>query len=262
MTNRIAAILARRQVLGHLVGRDVKVKYGSSVLGYFWSVLEPLMLTAVYYFVFSFIARFDIEDYPLFLIAAMLPWLWLNATVHAATKSLTGQARLITKIRLPREIFPLAVVGAKGFEFVASLLVLGVFAVLAQRPPSRFLLALPLAVALQVVLLTGVALLLASVNTVLRDVERLVRIALRAMFYLSPVVYPLSLVAARLPEPVFLVYLLNPVVGIVELYRAVWFPDLFPGWGPVLGSAGVSVLALAVGWAVFVRLEPIVLKEL
>lgn len=101
----------------HVIGRDVRVKYGSSLRGYFWSVPEPVMLAAVYFFVFSIIARFNIENYALFLVCALMPWYWVKAVVGASTKALVGQSRLITKVNVPRAIFPLGVVGAKTFEF-------------------------------------------------------------------------------------------------------------------------------------------------
>lgn len=252
-------LAADRGALKYLVGRDLKVKYETSLLGYLWSVLEPLLLTAVYYVVFSLVGRFAIEDYPLYLIAGMLPWLWVASTVNAATTAMTRQARLIKRVRLPREVFPFSVVVAKGSEYVASYLVILLFAAIAQRPPTWAILLQPLVVLLQGVALTGVALLLSSINVMLRDVQRLVRIVLRVVFYLSPIVYPVSLVAER---GYLDLYRLNPLVGIIELHRWAWFAEFPPGPGNVVAAVIGSFVLLAVGWTTFSRLERAVLKEL
>lgn len=247
------------------MGGDLKVKYEGSTLGYLWSVLEPLMLTAVYFFVFSVVTRFGdrLKPYALFLISGILPWQWVTAVVKGSSRSLMGNASLITKVHVPREIFPLSVVASKTIEFLLSLFVLGFFAAVYRVGPSVYLLAFPLAVLLQLVLLTGVALILAPANTLLRDIERVIGPLLRALFYLSPILYPLTTVMeSGVAYPFKVLYRLNPMVGILELYRAVWYPESFQGWANVgiaaLGAAGT----LALGWILFARLERAVLKEL
>ena len=267
MTERVTAIINRRGVLTQLVGRDIRVKYGSSVLGYFWSLLEPLMLTAVYYLIFSVIlerARFGIENYALFLMLGVLPWLWVSTSVNASMRALRGQSRLITKVRIPREIFPLSVVGAKTFEFLASwLVIIGIAAVAGVRPTLNAAY-LPLVFLIQIVLITGLSLFLSSVNVMLRDLERMTRIILRAGFYLSPVIYPVErfLEPDMLPAWARLVYQANPLVGIFGFYRSIFYPETFPTTTMIVASVTVSVLMFVVGYWTFLRLEPAVLKEL
>ena len=267
MTARIAAIWNRREVLGQMVGRDIRVKYGSSALGYFWSLLEPLMLTGVYYLVFTFLlsrARFGIEDYALFLILGVLPWLWVSSTVGASMRAMKNQARLITKVRIPREIFPLGVVGAKTFEFLASCLVITFVAAVAKAPPTLNILYFPVAFLLEIMLLTGLALFLSALNVMLRDVERLTRIILRVGFYMSAVVFPVSRIteSERLPEWGKILYQSNPLIGIFSLYRSIFYPNEFPSAVALTASAVGAILMLVVGYWTFVRLEPAVLKEL
>lgn len=264
---RVRAIIDRRAVLMRLVGGDLKVKYEGSTLGYLWSVLEPLLLTAVYFFVFQVIGGFGkkakIEDYPLFLIAGILSWQWVTTTVSGSTKALRGNAKLITKVFIPRELFPLSVVVAKTVEFMLSMIVLALFSLLFMHPPSLFLLAFPLAVLMQLMFLTGIAMFLSAANTLLRDVERIIKPLLRVLFYVSPVLYPAELVMqADIPRVMKHIYRANPVTGMMELYHAVWFPDRFGGWLTVGASFVGSTLILVVGWLVFTRLERAVLKEL
>ena len=264
MIARVRAILSRRQVLTNIIGRDIKIKYGSSALGYFWSILEPLLLTAVYYFVFSLVGRFGIENYALFLITGVLPWLWFTTVLQASMKALTGQSRLITKVRIPREVFPLGVVGAKTFEFLMSIIVVVFFAAILGVAPNRYLGFFPVAFVIQLVLVTGVALLVSSVNVLVRDLERLTRIITRAGFYLSPVLYPAARVtrADDLPEWVGYLYNANPMVGILSLYRAGFFPEYLPSVEAVLVSVFAAVFLFGLGYWTFIRLEPAVLKEL
>lgn len=267
LSTRLAAVAARRQVLAQLAGRDLRVKYGSSVLGYFWSLIEPLMLTAVYYVFFTVLlgrARFGIEHYELFLMLGVLPWLWVASTVNASMRALRSQSKLITKVRLPREVFPLGVVLAKAFEFVASWLVIALLAALAGFAPTQNILYLPLVVLLQLVLLTGLSLLLSSVNVMVRDLEQMSRIITRAGFYLSPVIYPVTrfLETDRLPEWTKVVYQSNPLVGIFGFYRSIFYPEFFPTTTMILSTVVGSVAVFVIGYATFIWLEPRVLKEL
>lgn len=259
MTSRALAVWERREVLGLLVRRDLKVKYEQSILGYAWSLLEPLMYTGIYWFVFSQILhRTGHVNYPLFLISGMLPWLWFNSSVSEATRALTTQSRLITTMSVPREVFPLGIVTGKLVEYLATLPVLALFALITQAAPHATVIGLVLAVVLQAVLLSGLTMILASLNVLLRDVQRVMRVALRALFYLSPVIYPLS----RVPESFRLWYELNPLVGIFQLHRAVWFPQDLPPSHVIVMSSVVCVAVFLLGWWAFRLMEPAVLKEL
>ncbi|PRY01457.1 ABC transporter permease [Allonocardiopsis opalescens] len=270
--SRTIAIWQSRQVLNLLVGRDLKVKYQSSLLGYAWSLLEPLALAGIYFFVFGLIfntrALPEGVDAPggyiLYLIAGILPWMWFSTVLSDSTRSLMSQAKLITTMKVPREIFPLATVCTKGVEYLLTLPILALFALGSGGQWTWNLLYLPLAVVLQFVFLLGVALLLSSITVVLRDVQRIMRIVSRVLFYATPLLYPahMLLESDRFPEWFKVVYEANPIVGIIELHHAVWFPMLVPP-GPYLASTVVGTLLIfALGWWTFRRLEPAVLKEL
>jgi ABC-2 type transport system permease protein len=257
-----------RDALRLLVRRDLTVRYQQSVLGYLWTMLEPLATAATYWFVFGVLygdkRPADGEPYVLFLVSGLFAWIWVSGVLGDATTVLTVQRRLITAIRMPRELFPLSRVVSKFFEYLASLPVLVAVAVAYRAPFGRNLLLLPVAVTLQLILLTGLALLLSSLNVMLRDVERFVKLLQRILMYGLPVVYPLSkLLDAPLPAWVKTAYQLNPLVGIFELYHAAW---LGPGHAPplhlVVTAAVGSFAFLVVGVRVFARLEPAVLKEL
>jgi len=257
-----------RDALRLLVLRDLTVRYQQSLLGYFWTLLEPLATAATYWFVFGVLygdkKPTDGEPYVLFLVSGLFAWIWVAGVLGDATTALTVQRRLITTIRMPRELFPIGRVVAKFFEYLASLPVLILVALLYHAPFGRNLLLLPVAIALQMVFLTGLALLLSALNVMLRDVERFVKLLQRILMYGLPVVYPLSKVLdAPLPGWVKTAYQLNPLVGIFELQHAAWLGrGHLPAMHLVVAAAVGSLGLLVLGAVVFARLEPAVLKEL
>jgi ABC-2 type transport system permease protein len=275
VTSGVGALWSHRNALRILVKRDLAVKYQQSVLGYFWSLIEPLGMGAIYWFVFGVLYAGDTgkhlgdaaESYPLFLITGIFAWMWASSALSEATNALTGQARLITTMNLPRQVFPIGRVTGRFAEYAAGLPILvaiaAVYAGHGKIHPGWSLLALPLAVAVQAVLLIGLSLLLSAFNVLMRDIERFMRLIIRVLFYATPIIYPLSLVRdSSMPRWVKIVYELNPLVGIFQLQHSIWYPDQFPD-GRLLATTVVgSLLVLVVGWWVFRRLEPAVLKEL
>lgn len=268
----VMTVWSHRNVLRVLIRRDLAVKYQQSLLGYLWSLIEPLGMGAIYWFVFGVLYSRDTtrhlgsaaDSYPLFLAAGIFAWMWASSAIGDATKALTGQARLITTMKMPRELFPIGRVGARFAEYLAGFPVLILLAVyFGEFSFGLSLLALPLAVLLQAALLIGIALLLSSLNVLLRDVERIMRLATRVLFYASPIIYPLALVqSSSMPEWVKVLYQMNPLVGIFQLHHAVWYPEEFPDAGMLTAAVVGSLLLLLFGWWVFRRLEPAVLKEL
>lgn len=265
MPSSVAAVWEHRGVLGLLVRRDLTVKYQQSVLGYLWSLIEPLTVAATYWFVFGVLYGERVADgasYILFLASGLFAWLWVAGVLTDATTALTAQAGLITTIKVPRQIFPIGRVLGKFFEYLAAVPVLVLIALLNGGEFGPRLLYLPVALVVQGALLVGVAMLLASLNVMVRDVEKSVRLLSRVAFYAVPVIYPLSrVIESPLPSALKVIYQLNPLVGIMELHHAAWthaVPSSLTVWSASLGSA----LLLVLGWWVFRRLEPAVLKEL
>jgi ABC-2 type transport system permease protein len=255
--DRLLDIWERRDVLRMLTERGLRQKYAGSVLGYAWSLIEPALLIVTYFLLLKIFHR-SYPMYPLFIGSTILPWQWFAQTVNSATSSLRANSRLITSIALPREIYPLADVMVKAIEFFLSLPVLLVVAWGYGARPSPYVFALPLVFLLEFMICVGFGLLVSSLNTVLRDIQRGIGIFIRMMFYLVPALYPLS----RL-TPQFRRYdSYNPMVGILEVNRAVWFPGYWTGWRPVYFSVIGAFVVLIVGFSVFIRVERSVLKEL
>ncbi len=263
LVRRTRAVYAYRRTLWLLIVRDLKIRYAGSVLGYVWTVLDPLLMTFVYWFVFTqvFVRKAVGEDpYILFLVTGLLAWQWFNGTVTDTTRALVADSRLVRSTNIPREIWVLKTVGSKGLEFLFSLPVVVFFAVLYLKSPSRYVVFVPLAILLEAVLLTGIGLALSAATVLVNDLQRVVRIALRVGFYFSPIVYSLSHLPKR--HHIRQIMELNPLAGIIELYRSSFFPKQWAGWAATGIAAVLSFAILYGGLVVFSRLERAVLKEI
>jgi len=243
-----------------LSARDLKVRYSTSALGYLWSVLDPLVMSVIYWFVFTFVFQRDnvgAEPYIVFLVTALLPWVWFNTAVIDFTRAFNKDARLVRSTAIPRSIWVNRIVLSKGVEFLFALPILAAFAIFAGATVGWGLLWFPVAVLLQTMLLIGLGLLVAPLCVLWSDLERTTRLILRALFYASPVIYGV----ADLPGIFSQLAAFNPLAGIFTLYRMGFFPDQWDTLSVVVGAV-FSVGILVLGAAVFRRLERAVLKEL
>lgn len=256
--------LARtRKILAVLIRRDLKLRYADSMLGYVWTVLEPLMMGSIYWFVFTVIFHRTVgaEPYIIFLLSGLLPFMWFTNGINEGIQSLASQRRLIASTSLPRQIWVLRSTGAKGVEFLLSIPVLAVFALFYRPQFDLQLVLFPVGILIQLVLLLGLALLFSPITMLVRDVEPLIRVATRALFYASPIIYSLNdVVVTTLPSVVVGLYKFNPLTGILECYRAGFFPGPVY-WDAILAAAAIAAVTLVIGWTVFGRMERQVLKE-
>lgn len=243
-----------------LSSRDLRVRYATSALGYFWSVLDPLVMSLIYWFVFTQVFKRSVgeDPYIVFLITALLPWVWFNAAVSDFTKAFNKDARLVRSTAIPRSIWVNRIVLSKGIEFLFSLPVLALFAIVSTGTTVGWgLLWIPVAILLQTVLLVGLGLVVAPLCVLWTDLERTTRLILRALFYATPIIYGVNDLPGIFPQ----LAALNPLSGIFTLYRVGFFPDQWNTLS-VVASAVLSFAALGLGIIVFRRLERPVLKEL
>jgi ABC-2 type transport system permease protein len=250
-----------RQALWLLTTRDLKVRYTTSALGYLWSIIDPLLMGLIYWVVFGFIFhRGGVSESPyiLFLLTAVLPWTWFNGNLSDATRAFRQEAKLIRSVKIPRSIWILRQVASKGIEFLISLSIIVFFALINWTAPSPWaLLYLPLAIVLQVLLTIGCNFIIAPLAVFYRDLERVVKLGLRVLFYGAPVLYHLDFGNPLL----HFLYGLDPIAGVLDLYRGCFFPQIVD-WVYVVEGTVVSVILFTVGAVVFRRSVPRVLKEL
>jgi len=234
--------------------REVRVRYKQSALGILWSVLQPLALTVVFTVVFSRLVRVDTGGvpYPIFAYAALVPWTLLATAMSFGIPSLVNNMNLVTKIYFPREILPLASIGAALLDFgIAALIFIGMMLFYGVTPSAQVLWVVPL-LAIQIALMVGVTLLGAALIVFFRDMRFVVPLVTQVWMYATPIIYPAELVPARWQT----LYFLNPMAGIIDGYRRVVTMAQPPQLTFVAIAAAISVVALLIGYAVFKRVEP------
>jgi ABC-type polysaccharide/polyol phosphate export permease len=260
-------VRSRRRLVRYLVVADMRKRGADTLLGNLWWVIDPLLQMLVYVVLVTLIARgADIDDYPLFIFAAILPWKWFTASVVDATSSVATQDRLIKQIAFPKIVLPVAATtaGVVGFAFgLIPLIGLMLFSVERITP---YLLLIPVIAAVQFIFTQAVALLVSAGNVFFRDLGNVARHVLRLWFYLSPGLYSLTVLdQVRLLDDIPIlrtILLLNPFAILLEAYRTVIWgtapdgPPTMPDWAGLGLLAVVSIAFLALATVVFKRLEP------
>ena len=261
MVSRLGEVVSSRKVLWLLVKRDLRLRYAGTFLGYLWTIIDPLAMAGVYWFLFTVIfaaRKVGEQPYILFLVVGMLAWNWFAASMSEGCRSLTGEAKIVRSSNVPREIWVARTVVSKMVEFVFAIPVIVLIAVIFNQHVTWYVLLFPVAMALQFVLIFGLVLMLAPLTVIVTDVPRLVKIVLRIGVYLTPVLYAVSNIPAELQW----IAALNPMSGILSIYRLTFWPDAVAPWSVYATSVAFSFALLAAGFAVFRRLEGAVLKEI
>jgi ABC-type polysaccharide/polyol phosphate export permease len=266
---RLADVWTYRELLGNLVRKELKVKYKNSALGFLWSLLNPALYLVVFYVVFELILKSGIPNFPIFLLAGLLPWNLFSTGLAAAATGVTSNGSLVSKVWFPREILPLAAIGAALVHYFLQTIVLVLaLLVFTWSPAWTYLPLLPFALLAMLVFVSALGILLAAVNVYARDTQHLLELALLAWFWLTPIVYPYRQVADRLGGAAA-VLLLNPMVTTVVTYQRAIYNKIYASPGnPILPSQdwfwyarnigvtlAVSVVFLYVALRIFGRLE-------
>lgn len=207
------------ELLYLLVQKDLKVRYKSSVLGYVWALANPFIFAFVYWIAFKFVMRVQMENYSIFLITGMFPWIWLSTGIIQATKIYQTNSSLVKKINLNRAILPLSAVTGEMVHFLFAMPAIVAFLVFTGVENLHFswLWQIPLLIVLQLLFAYPVALIFAVANVFVRDVEYLVGVAFSALFFATPMVYPLSMVPAEYQR----YFEANPLHALIHSWRSV-----------------------------------------
>jgi ABC-type polysaccharide/polyol phosphate export permease len=245
-----------RELVAMLVARDLKVRYKRSVLGMLWSLLNPLLQMAVYSFVFSIIMRVGIPDYPIFLLAGLLPWTLFSTSVSMAAGCLIANASLIRKVAVPQAVYPLALVGSKLVDLLLSLVPLTLISFWFGRPPTLSWLYLPIAILTVATFAAGVCFLVSSLTVFFRDIKHLIDIFLQVWFYLTPVIYTYESLGNLRNRWILMALRINPVAPIVRCFQICLYEGRFPDASTVGLSLFFAFGTLLLGLFVFLRDEP------
>ncbi len=235
-------------VIKNMVVQELKVRYQRSILGFVWSLLNPLLMLATLSFVFSHLIR-GVENYSLFLFAGMVPWSFLSISLSDCTMCIIANEGLIRKIYLPKLIFPLARVLIALVTLVFSLGAMFLLLWLLGARPSWSMLALPLVLALFAIFTLGLSLIVATANTFYRDCAHLISVFLQAWYFLTPILYPVD--GDAFPERARWMLQLNPAYYFIELFHDVLFSGRWPRLGLMGTAAAIAAASLGVGYAIF-----------
>jgi lipopolysaccharide transport system permease protein len=267
----LGEIVGSRELLWNLTLRELRGKYKRSVLGWSWSLVNPLVTMALFTVVFGVFLRANpdrgdpsgLDVFALWLLCGLLPWNFLATTLSGGAAALVGNGNLIKKVWFPRETLVGAIAGA---NLVRLLIELGVLAaavtVAGNRTAVLWLPAVAVVTALLVVFVLGLALALSVLNVYFRDTEHFLAIVLQVWFYASPVVYPAALVRGHVPAAAYAVYEANPFARFAGAYRNLLYDLRWPPAGTLLLLAGYAAASLLLGWLLFRRLAGRLAEEL
>lgn len=242
----VRELWANRELLYFLVWRDIKVQYAQTALGASWAIVQPLLTMLIFTVIFGRLAKIpsDGAPYSVFTLAALIPWMYFSNAFSAASASLVNSSNLITKVYFPRLIIPIVSVLSGLVNFAVSCVVLAIMMVWYHVTPLPIaLVMIPALLLLTILTAIGVGSLLAAIYIQYRDVRHIVPFIVQIWMYISPVVYPLSLVPARYRT----LYALNPMAGIIQTFRVVLLKTGEIPWGTLGISSIVGLMLFVVG---------------
>ena len=257
----IRRLLSFRGLVATLTSRELKARYRGSVLGFFWSLVNPIMLLGVYTLVFDFIFQprmTGASPYSVFLLTGLFPWIWLSTSLVEGTSSLITNAALIRKAVFPAEVLPVVVVLANLVHFLLALPIIVGAVLVAQRMGFQVggwsMVLFPLAILVLLPFIAGLSLALAALNVHFKDTRDLLQNLLTLLFFLTPILYPIDGLAG-IPW-LAQVMNLNPGTPFVRIFQEVLFYGRIPGLDLWCQSVGLSLIFWALGTWVFRRLSP------
>jgi ABC-2 type transport system permease protein len=262
--NQIKALIQHRHLVWSLAIKDIKVRYRSPTLGFLWAALVPLIMVFIFKFVFSMILRAHVENYPFFiyLMTAIFPWTYFASSIDTAVESICSNRELIKKTYFPRQIIPVSIVLANLINFFPALIVMILILYFFRIQFTILIFLLPVILLLQTILTVGLALIVSSLQVVLRDIKYIVQLLLMAWLYLSPGFYSLTMVA-NASDKFLKLYLLNPFVGLFSLYRIAFlrgFVNTLPSGVNIfvlsIWTIIVCITVFLIGFLVFKKYEP------
>jgi ABC-2 type transport system permease protein len=266
----VKRVMASHELLWNLTLRELRTKYRRSVLGWSWSMLNPLATVAIYSFVFGHLfgadspvgKNSDIKTFALYLLCALLPWNFFMLITNTGMNSLVANAALVRKVSFPREVL---VFSNSLHGLVQFSIELGLLTVALIIAGSYFFVWIPVVI-LQMLLLmlfaSGIALGLAAANVYFRDLSYLWQIFSQVWFFATPIVYMPSIIEGKVPNWVEMIMKLNPMAVFAQGFRRSMYDNAFPGWDNLGACALVAVITMVLGWSLFTKLSRRFAEEL
>jgi lipopolysaccharide transport system permease protein len=260
MIAQVAQLFRYRLLIQSLVSRELKARYRGSVLGFFWSFVNPLLLLLTYWLVFAHILAGwrtqTVTPYFLFLFCGILPWTWFSSSIAQSAGVLIAGGNLIKKVLFPAEVLPIVAVLSNMVHFLLGLPILLLFLIY-ERKLTLMALLLPLPILVQLVLTLGLALFVSALTVHFRDIQDLLTHILQVWFFMTPIIYYYGDIQGTLRQ----VLRLNPMTHVIVSYQEILFHGSFGHWPGLLKTAGVALVVFAVGAFLFNRLRDTLAEE-
>ena len=247
-----------RELLKTNIKKEIRGKYKGSWLGILWTFLNPLLMLAVYAFVFPYILRVEVENYTIFMIVALIPWTFFTTAVQTGTGCVVANGNILKKVYFPREIIPISVTTSQLVNFLITCLIMFVFIIFSGVGFSKHLLLLPIIIFVQYILTLAINFLLSAITVFVHDVDHFVSVALTLGFYATPIVYLSSMLPAKFQWAMAV----NPMAVMVEAYRAVLFYHEMPNLHLFGIWTVLSFVLLILNYTIFKKLEKSFVEEL
>ena len=247
-----------RELLKTSIKKDIRGRYKNSILGVFWSFLNPLLQLAVYAIVFPLIMKSDIPNYTVFVCCGLIPWTFFSTAISRTSFVMVENGNIIKKVYFPREILPISIVTSELVNFFISTIIILAFVIAYGMGFTWYIVFYPLILIVQYVLLIGISLLVSSLTVYFRDLQHFIGILLQLLFYATPIVYGMDII----PVSFQWILKLNPMSYIIDGYRSIFYyqrmPDLV-GLGIVFA---ISIVLCIVGYFIFNKLQKRFAEEL
>lgn len=259
MLKKIKEVYAYREMIFSLVRRDLRGKYKASLLGFLWTFINPLCQILVYTFVFQFIMRTGIEQFSVYLISGMIPWIFFSTAVSGGTMCIKNQSEMVKKIYFPREVLPISFVTSAFINMLFCFSMIFVVIAFSGRGFSIVaLLFLPLVMIIEYIMALGFTMIVSGLTIYFRDMEHIVGVIMMAWIYLTPIMYSIDMV----PEQLRGVYLINPMTPVIQAYQQVLYYKHVPEMDTLLLAGAFGLAVLAVGTIAFRKMERNFAEEL
>ncbi len=252
-------LVERRELLGNFAWRELRARYKGSALGFAWNFLNPLLQLVVFWILFGVLLQSrpvtatGEQTFPIFLFVGLLPWTFFSSSLLGGAAAIVANGAIVKKVRLPVQLLPAASVLSALVNFALSLVILlVVLALFGPRHPEG-LIYLPLLIAVELLMALGLAYALAGLNVFFRDVEHILGIVLLAWYFLTPILFPIAILAGR-PRELQLMYL-NPMTSVIVGFQRALLDGLAPEWGPLAYSAAFAVVIFLLGFSYFRRVK-------
>ena len=245
----LSELLRYRDLLQLLVFNNIKTRYKRSMLGFFWTLLNPLMTMTVLVIAFSNLFRFSVPNYPVYLLSGLLIWNFFSLVTTTASNAIVWGGSLIKRIYLPRTVFAVSSVGSELINLSLSLIPLLLIMIFLGHPLHLTLLYLPVAILCTAMFALGIGLLISTLAVFFADTIHFYQIMLMAWFYLTPVIYPKDI----LPSHTLGYLKLNPMFYLIQLFRQPIYDGQIPDWNILIISLAWSLGSLLLGWWIFSR---------